>query len=71
MGHVANFESEDPNVFVYITHLLPPSGGGSFTVGIAWLGSVCHSSKGHRVSINSWHSNSGDLGLSKVRYTGS
>ena len=66
MGHVSNFESEDPNVFVYITHLVPPSSG-SYVVGVAWLGTVCLNSKGHRVSINSWVSS--DLGLSKVRYT--
>ena len=35
MGHVANNESEDPNVFVYITHLVPPPGG-SYVVGVAW-----------------------------------
>ena len=65
-------------MFVYITHLTPPSGGGSFTVGIAWVGSLCYSNtmsvnggsnngKGFRVSINSWVSS--DLGLSRVRYT--
>ena len=66
MGHVANNESEDPNVFVYITHLVPPPSG-SYVVGVAWVGTVCRSSKGYRVSINSWVSS--DLGLSKVRYT--
>ena len=69
--HVSNNEgSEDADVFVYITHLTPPSGGGSFTVGIAWVGTVCYSDswgKGYRVSINSWVSS--DLGLSRVRYT--
>ena len=68
--HVSDNEgSEDADVFVYITHLEPPSGGGSFTVGIAWVGTVCYSdySKGYRVSINSWVSS--DLGLSRVRYT--
>ena len=65
-------------MFVYITHLTPPSGGGSFTVGIAWVGTVCftnsisinggtNNGKGFRVSINSWVSS--DLGLSRVRYT--
>ena len=66
MGHVANNESEDPNVFVYITHLVPPPSG-SYVVGVAWVGTVCINSKGYRVSVNSWVSS--DLGLSKVKYT--
>ena len=74
--HVNTNESEDPNLFVFITHLTPPSGGGSFTVGIAWGGSVCYqdnwnvnggtnNGKGFRISINSWVSS--DLGLSEVK----
>ena len=78
VDHVAYDEPENADVFVYITHLTPPSGGGSFTVGIAWVGSLCYSNtmsvnggsnngKGFRVSINSWVSS--DIGLSRVRYT--
>merc|ERR1712051_718512 len=63
------------DAFVYITWVTPPSGGGSFTVGIAWVGSVCYTNnlsvnggtnngKGFRVSINSWVSS--DLGLSRT-----
>ena len=74
--HVDTNESEDPNLFVFITHLTPPSGGGSFTVGVAWGGSVCYpdsaninggtnNGKGFRTSINSWVSS--DLGLSEVK----
>jgi len=73
--HVDTNESEDPNLFVFITHLTPPSGGGSFTVGIAWGGVVCvpdganmnggtNNGKGFRISINSWVSS--DLGLSET-----
>ena len=76
--YVSQTEPEDADAFVYITHLTPPSGGGSFTVGIAWVGSVCYTNnlsvnggtnngKGFRVSINSWVSS--DIGLSRVRYT--
>ena len=57
---------------------MPPNGGGSFTVGVAWRGSICftnnlsinggsNNGKGFRVSINSWVFS--DLGLSRVRYT--
>ena len=78
VDYVSNVETENADVFVYITHLTPPSGGGSFTVGIGWLGTVCftnnlsvngvsNNGKGFRVSINSWVSS--DLGLSRVRYT--
>ena len=74
-AHVDTNESEDPNVFVFVTHLTPPSGGGSFTVGIAWRGTVCtpddanvnggtNNGKGFRISINSWVSS--DLGLAEV-----
>ena len=74
--HVSTNESEDPNLFVFITHLTPPSGGGSFTVGIAWGGSVCYqdnwnvnggtnNGKGFRTSINSWVFS--DLQLSEVK----
>jgi len=73
--HVDTNESEDPNLFVFITHLNPPSGGGSFTVGIAWGGVVCYpdninvnggtnNGKGFRISINSWVSS--DLALSET-----
>ena len=76
--HVDTNESEDPNLFVFITHLTPPSGGGTFTVGIAWGGTVCipdnaninggsNNGKGFRISINSWVSS--DLGLSEVKKT--
>ena len=72
--HVDTNESEDPNLFVFITHLTPP--GGFFTVGIAWEGTVCtpdnaninggtNNGKGFRISINSWVSS--DLGLSEVK----
>ena len=75
-SHVDTNESEDPNLFVFITHLNPPSGGGSFTVGIAWGGVVCYpdninvnggtnNGKGFRISINSWVSS--DLALSEVK----
>ena len=78
VDHVSNNEPEDANAFVYITHLVPPNGGGSFTVGVAWRGSICftnnlsinggsNNGKGFRVSINSWVFS--DLGLSRVRYT--
>ena len=74
--HVDANESDDPNLFVFITYLTPPSGGGSFTVGIAWGGTVCFpddaninggtsNGKGFRISINSWVSS--DLGLSEVK----
>ena len=74
--HVDTNESEDPNLFVFITHLNPPSGGGSFTVGIAWGGVVCYpdninvnggtnNGKGFRISINSWVSS--DMALSEVK----
>ena len=74
--HVNANESEDPNVFVFITHLTPPSGGESFTVGIAWGGTVCYpdnlnvnggtnNGKGFRTSINSWVFS--DLQLSEVK----
>ena len=74
--HVNANESEDPNVFVFITHLTPPSGGGSVTVGIAWVGTVCipdnadvhggtNNGKGFRISINSWVFS--DLQLSEVK----
>jgi hypothetical protein len=75
VDYVSNVEPEDADAFVYITHLTPPSGGGSFTVGIAWVGSICwtnaysinggtNNGKGFKVSINSWVSS--DLGLSKT-----
>ena len=69
VDHVSDNESEDADAFVYITHLTPPSGGGSFVVGIAWVGTVCYSygGRGYKVSINSWVSS--DMGLSRVRYT--
>ena len=78
VDHVAYVEPENADVFVYITHLVPPSGGGSFIVGVAWVGSICftnnlsinggsNNGKGFRVSINSWVFS--DLGLSRVRYT--
>ena len=77
MDHVANVEPEEANVFVYITHLEPPSGGGSFVVGIAYVGTLCYTNdlsvnggtnngKGFRTSINSWVYS--DLGLSRVRW---
>ena len=77
MNHVANVEPEEANVFVYITHLEPPSGGGSFVVGIAYVGTLCYTNdlsvnggtnngKGFRTSINSWVYS--DLGLSRVRW---
>merc|ERR1711971_370626 len=66
VDHVSDNESEDADAFVYITHLTPPSGGGSFVVGIAWVGTVCYSygGRGYKVSINSWVSS--DLGLSRT-----
>ena len=76
LGPSVDMDPEDPNLFVFITHLNPPSGGGSFTVGIAWGGTVCtpdnaninggtNNGKGFRTSINSWVSS--DLGLSEVK----
>jgi hypothetical protein len=57
-AHVAN-ESEDPNMFVFITQ------GGSLSTGAAWGGTVCtpndaninngfNNGKGFRMSINSY-----------------
>jgi len=74
-AHVDTNESEDANVFVFVTHLTPPSGGGSFTVGIAWRGTLCtpddanvnggtNNGKGFRISINSWVFS--DLGLAET-----
>ena len=78
-NHVVNVETEDPNVFAFITHLVPPNFG-TYTVGKAWRGTLCypnnqnvnfngvlHNAKGFRTSINSWTSNGGDLGLARVR----
>ena len=75
-AHVDANETEDANLFVFITYLNPPSGGDPFTVGIAWGGTVCtpdnanvnggtNNGKGFRISINSWVS--GDFGLSEVK----
>jgi len=75
LGPIVDMDPEDPNLFVFITHLTPPSGGGSFTVGIAWGGTVCtpdsdnvnggtDNGKGFRISINSWVTS--DLGLSET-----
>lgn len=66
-NHVVNVETEDANVFAFITHLVPPSGGGSFVVGKGWIGTLCHQNKGYRTSINSWVSS--DLALARVRYS--
>ena len=74
-AHVDANESEDANLFVFITHL-NPSDEEFFTVGNAWGGTVCtpdnanvnggtNNGKGFRISINSWVS--GDLGLSEVK----
>ena len=41
---ITQTESGNSNVYVYVTYLEPPSGGGSFTVGIAWVGTVCFQS---------------------------
>ena len=73
-AHVDANESEDANLFVFITYLNPPNV--NFTVGIAWGGTVCfpdlynvngtiYNAKGFRISINSWVS--GDFGLSEVK----
>ena len=75
-NHVVNVETEDANVFAFITHLVPPSSG-TYTVGIAWRGSLCYTDnmnvnggsnngKGFRSSINSWTFS--DLGLARVRH---
>ena len=75
-AHVDANESEDANLFVFITYLEPPSGGGSFTLGNAWGGTVCvpdngnlnggtSNGKGFRTSISTWVSS--DLGLSEVK----
>ena len=74
--HIDTNESEDPNSFVFITHLTPPSGGGTVTAGVAWRGSVCYpdnlnvncganNGKEFRTSINSWVFS--DLQLSEVK----
>ena len=44
-------ESSDPNLFVFLTYKQNQAG----TVGIAWLGTVCISEKGYKVSINEWY----------------
>ena len=78
VDYVAYVEPDEANLFVYITHLVPPSGGGSFTTGVAFRGTICYTNflsinggtnngKGFKASINSWWSS--DLGLSRVRYT--
>ena len=78
-NHVLNVETEDPNVFAFITHLVPPNFG-TYTVGKAWRGSLCYTDnlnvnggsnngKGFRTSINSWTSSGGDLGLAQVRHS--
>ena len=78
-NHVVNVETEDPNVFAFITHLVPPNFG-TYTVGKAWRGSLCYTDnlnvnggsnngKGFRTSINSWTSSGGDLGLAQVRHS--
>ena len=76
-NHVITNESEDPNLFVFITHLNPPPiVGEEITVGRAWPGSVCfadnaninggtNNGKGFRISINSWVFS--DLQLSEVK----
>ena len=75
-NHVITNESEDPNLFVFITHLPPPSPEESLLVGVAWGGSVCtpdsaninggtNNGKGFRISINSWVFS--DLQLSEVK----
>ena len=75
-NHVVNVETEDANVFAFITHLVPPWFG-TYTVGIAWRGSLCYTDnmnvnggsnngKGFRSSINSWTFS--DLGLARVRH---
>ena len=77
-NHVVNVETEDANVFAFITHLVPPSFG-NYVVGKAWRGSLCYTDntnvnggsnngKGFRTSINSWTSSGGDLGLARVRH---
>ena len=75
-NHVVNVETEDANVFAFITHLVPPSFG-KYVVGKAWRGSLCYTDntnvnggsnngKGFRSSINSWTFS--DLGLARVRH---
>ena len=76
MDHVVN-EPTSPDLFVFITHLIPPNSGGAFMVGTAWRGSVCAednanvnggtaNGKGYRTSINSWVST--DFACAEVRH---
>ena len=64
VDHISSNEQEDPNLFVYLSHLTPPVGG-LITSGSAWVGTVCVSNdanfnggtnngKGFRASISLW-----------------
>ena len=75
-NHVVNVETEDAKVLAVLSHLVPSSSG-TYTVGIAWRGSLCYTDnmsvnggtnngKGFRSSINSWTFS--DLGLARVRH---
>ena len=65
VNHISTTEAEDPNLFVYLATYIPPAGGGSFTAGSGWVGSICYQNnwsvnggsnngKGFRASISLW-----------------